>query len=154
MESFCLIRSGRGIAVALLGSFLVGGCVAVPQGTDACLDKSEEDSLAANMASMEVHLNRLFRQFGGDTIDEHSEESASALLSLQRESISLVPEAWCELPESERSVKIDQYTFRALQMVELLEDLLAFVKDRDLELAKKGLETIDRYRRECHVRFG
>lgn len=154
MESFFLTRSGKALMFAVLGVLLCSGCTTPSLVSGMCTEGNDNVSLATHMASMEVHLNRLFRQFGQGKIDEHSEEDASALLELQRKSVVLVPEAWCDLSESERATRVEQYCFRALQMVELLEDLLACVRNRELELAKKYLETIDQYRRECHVRFG
>lgn len=106
------------------------------------------------MASMEVHLNRLFRQVGNGTIDELTEREASSLLALQKESVAIVPEAWCDLPQAERATVLAQYRLRALSMVGLLETFLVHLRNRDLDQATEWLEKIDRQRRECHVRFG
>ena len=153
MASSFLTRNGNALCLASV-ALILGGCVSPTHGSLDCRTQEQTGTLAESMASMEVHLNHLFRQFGQGVIDAQSEASVTALLDLQKKSATMVPKAWCDLPKSERESKISHYRFRALQMVELLEGFLACVRGRDLDLAQEWLQTIDQQRRECHVRFG
>ncbi len=117
-------------------------------------DFEGKPSLAANMASMEVHLSRLFRALNGGRMDAAVRVSASELLRLQRESRGLYPSEWTGLPEQEKRALVASYRASAVAMADLLEALLVSIDKKDSHEAKAILERIDSFRRKCHVEFG
>lgn len=149
-----MVRVAAGLAVLFV--LPLGGCLHsnAAKNTSSAADQEQVVSLAAKMASMEIHMSRLFSALNAGRIDVVMRNSATELLRLQRESSALFPLEWDELPESEKRERVRNYRTSALAMADLLQELIGIIDKNDPHGARLMLERIDSFRRQCHVKFG
>lgn len=101
-------------------------------------------SLAAIMANMENEMNNIYRNM--DSIQESpaAEQSASRLLSLERESLE-------RLVHSDGDFEEHSTMTNALESaIAQTERLLSAIQEKDRREAKANLDALDQIRRRCH----